>query len=49
MSSHFSPQPNKINFHLSNFPFLQPTHIERKLNIFYPLTFPFSQPNGSLV
>ena len=42
LSSHFSFQPNKRVFHPSTFPSLKPNTHERKLNILYPLTFPFS-------
>ena len=45
LSSHFSPQLNKIFFYLSSFSSLQPNTHERKLNFFYPPTFPSTKPN----
>ena len=39
LSSHFPFQSNKIVFHPSTFPFLQPNTHEEKLNIFYLPTF----------
>ena len=47
-SFHFLSQLNKKIFHLSTFPPLQSNTNERKLNLFYYLTFPSSQPNGPL-
>ena len=38
--SHFSLQLNKSVFNPSTFPPLQPNTYKRKLNIFYPPTFP---------
>ena len=39
LTSSFSSQPNKWVFQLSTFPSSQANTHERKLNIFYPLTF----------
>ena len=47
-SSHFLSQPNKKVFHLSTFPPFQPNTNERKLNLFYPPTFPLLHPNRAL-